>query len=967
MHYVTSEPVQATLPPHKTIIVLIDPISTSCRIAQEISKRGHHVLALWTSKYAGDSSDKRDKRSPAKYGCGGLRYKLELEEGRDWNWEDDAEGGVEGVLTIVNGVAATFGLKIVGCIAGSGWSRANTLADALAEKLGLPPRLAAAPEKNRDVRNKNTQQELLKESGLRCIRQVCGSELDGTVTEFLEAETYPVVVKPASKSDGKGASIKLCRTKKEAVDHFTHLIESAPGKIEVICQEYLRGTEIIVDNVSYNSTHKTCMVFKYDKRPANGERNVYFAMIPVESDSPEASVAIPYVRNVLDVFGVVNGPTHAECILTEDGQGPVLVELSIRPHGGDGSWSALSRALTGGYSQIEASVDAMLDPMAFEQMPNAPPSPFLAYGLQVHLISYSAGEVIAAPGFEVIKRLPSFASLSSSVGIGSNVEYTVDLLTSPGVCLLLNKDQPKLNKDLEYLRYTEEINALFVYKTRVESLARPTAATFGNAHQRIKSMEKPSLLRIFSNDRPELARQGLMKKMTTVDASKEVVVVTDPYSTGCLIVNEMISRGYNVIALWTLGFSEEMKTHTPTAAGKMKYYAEITECESLADTVQTIYKAAGNLRVVACLAGGEAGVDCADIVSERMSLRTNGTGIPNRRDKKVQQEIIRDAGMRSVRQAAGKKFEDVEAFLKSEQYPVVVKPTDSAGSDGVKLCHNFEEAKEHFNYLFEVEAVNGGFNTEVLCQEFLRGKEYVIDQVSRDGIHKTMMVWVYDKRHANNSAFVYFGMVPVDPSSMEARILIPYARGVLDALGVKNGPSHAEVILTSSGPCLVEMNVRAHGGDGNWRSLARGLTGGYSQVEVTVDSYLDKKQFSIIPNLPPTPFKSSGQEIILVSFSRGKVIATPGYDIIRKLPSFVYMETGIKIGSFVERTVDLLTGIGSVILMHSDKDILESDIAKIREIEVKNELFEYERPGAMIRAASDLNLMEVAVNTGDGF
>ena len=80
-----------------------------------------------------------------------------------------------------------------------------------------------------------------------------------------------------------------------------------------------------------------------------------------------------------------------------------------------------------------------------------------------------------------------------------------------------------------------------------------------------------------------------------------------------------------------------------------------------------------------------------------------------------------------------------------------------------------------------------------------------------------------------------------------------------------------QVILTATGPCLVEMNVRAHGGDGNWRSLARGLTGGYSQVEVTVDSYLDKKQFSIIPNLPPSPFKAAGQEIILVSFSRGKV------------------------------------------------------------------------------------------------
>jgi hypothetical protein len=41
------------------------------------------------------------------------------------------------------------------------------------------------------------------------------------------------------------------------------------------------------------------------------------------------------------------------------------------------------------------------------------------------------------------------------------------------------------------------------------------------------------------------------------------------------------------------------------------------------------------------------------------------------------------------------------------------------------------------------------------------------------------------------------------------------------------------------------------------------------------------------------------------------------------------METGIKAGSFVERTVDLLTGIGSVILVHSDKEIIDADVAKM--------------------------------------
>ena len=89
----------------------------------------------------------------------------------------------------------------------------------------------------------------------------------------------------------------------------------------------------------------------------------------------------------------------------------------------------------------------------------------------------------------------------------------------------------------------------------------------------------------------------------------------------------------------------------------------------------------------------------------------------------MQQELVRDVGLRSVRQSCGEKFSDVEEFLRSEEYPVVLKPTDSAGSDGVKLCQSFEEAKEHFEYLLTVEAVNGGYNTKVLCQEFLKGKE----------------------------------------------------------------------------------------------------------------------------------------------------------------------------------------------------------------------------------------------------
>jgi len=239
------------------------------------------------------------------------------------------------------------------------------------------------------------------------------------------------------------------------------------------------------------------------------------------------------------------------------------------------------------------------------------------------------------------------------------------------------------------------------------------------------------------------------------------------------------------------------------------------------------------------------------------------------------------------------------------------------------------------------EKVNGGMCEEVLCQEFLIGREYVVDMVSRDGVHKVVMTWLYDKRPANGSAFVYFGDIPVDPDSPESQALIPYAKQCLDAIGCRNGPSHGEIIMTEDGPCLVEMNCRAHGGDGNWRPLCQAMTGGYDQVSVTVLAYLDKPAFDKVPDIPPSPLLACGQCVDLVSFSQGIVKATPGYNIIRSLPSFVCLETHIKPGSKVSRTVDISTDCGSLVLLNDDEDVLMRDIAIIRQMEKNNGLFQY--------------------------
>jgi Phosphoribosylglycinamide synthetase, ATP-grasp (A) domain len=242
-----------------------------------------------------------------------------------------------------------------------------------------------------------------------------------------------------------------------------------------------------------------------------------------------------------------------------------------------------------------------------------------------------------------------------------------------------------------------------------------------------------------------------------VSPSDQVVVLVDPYSTGCVVAQEMSKRGYGLVAVWTTGFSDEMKTHIPTSCGPMHYVAEIAQdaAMTLEDMKRAITKAVEPRTVAGCLAGGEAGVDYADMLSEHLGVLSNGTDIPNRRDKKVQQELIRRHGLRSVRQAAGIKLDDVQDFFQTEPFPLVLKPIESAGSDGVKLCYTPEEAKEHFEVLMRSQMVNGGQCPAVLCQEFLKGTEYVVDHVSRDGRHVTTMVWAYDKRPVRATTVSY--------------------------------------------------------------------------------------------------------------------------------------------------------------------------------------------------------------------
>lgn len=74
-----------------------------------------------------------------------------------------------------------------------------------------------------------------------------------------------------------------------------------------------------------------------------------------------------------------------------------------------------------------------------------------------------------------------------------------------------------------------------------------------------------------------------------------------------------------------------------------------------------------------------------------------------------------------------------------------------------------------------------------------------------------MEVWRYYKRSvAGRTVYDYEVLLP--PDDPTAQQIIDYTVAVLDALEIRNGAAHTEVMFTARGPVLVECGARLGGG-----------------------------------------------------------------------------------------------------------------------------------------------------------
>ncbi|HBF32520.1 ATP-grasp domain-containing protein [Rhizobium sp.] len=324
------------------------------------------------------------------------------------------------------------------------------LTDDLASRLGL---VGNNPKTTSWRRSKTAMARAVRDAGISLCRQARCASLDDA-DAWAEDIGFPIVVKPEESSGSD--LVRVCNNRQELL-HHAGMILSGQDKYGqnthgVLVQEFMSGDEYTVDGVVSQGKLTVFAVGRYRKINRDGAI-IYDKIDFFAPHSPTLDTRIlPYCEAVTRAVGVNVGPVHIEIMLTPNG--PLLVEIAARSHGGIGT------------SVIDAHFEpSFIDAIIDSYLPEHSDGPALEVSQRksasiAFLIANRSGTFVSAPGESRIKSLPSFVRLKWFVAPEEDIATTVDLATCPALVELAHEDPAVIEADIRAIRDIESSNEM---------------------------------------------------------------------------------------------------------------------------------------------------------------------------------------------------------------------------------------------------------------------------------------------------------------------------------------------------------------------------------------------------------------------------------------------------------------------------------------------------------------------------
>jgi biotin carboxylase len=238
-----------------------------------------------------------------------------------------------------------------------------------------------------------------------------------------------------------------------------------------------------------------------------------------------------------------------------------------------------------------------------------------------------------------------------------------------------------------------------------------------------------------------------------------------------------------------------------------------------AKAVEAILSYARKYPIHGVVAIGDKPTLTAAFASKALGLRCNAPrAVEACRNKFHSRRILKKAGLPVPDFNCFGIQEDPREIAARIHYPCVLKPLSLSASQGVIRANSRREFKEAFQRITSllhspaVLVARDKSNEHILVEDFIEGKEVALEGILTRGKLKTLAV--FDKPDPMDGPF-FEETLYITPSRLSSEVqeqLLQCAQKAVAALGLTEGPIHAELRVNARGPYILEVACRSIGG-----------------------------------------------------------------------------------------------------------------------------------------------------------
>jgi biotin carboxylase len=277
----------------------------------------------------------------------------------------------------------------------------------------------------------------------------------------------------------------------------------------------------------------------------------------------------------------------------------------------------------------------------------------------------------------------------------------------------------------------------------------------------------------------------------------------------------------------------------------------------------------------------EAGLLVAGHLTTELGLP--GTGLATARslhDKAELRRVLNAAGLGPVAAERGTTRSALRRFVERHG-AAVVKPVAASGSLGVRKVTHAGAVDAAWDW---VSSFGLG---DFLVEELLAGVEVSVETYSVGGMHTVLAVTGKD----TGDGVIELGhVVPAALTGDQDAVVADFTRRVLDEVGLVDGLAHTELMLTATGPRVIEAHNRR--GGGRIADLVR-LVYGVDMLRLG---------FGLAHPDPPAPVRHPPRGAAAVRFlvaEPGQVVAIDGVERAAALDGVLDIQVDVRPGDIV--------------------------------------------------------------------